>query len=55
MGILKTLILTDNEVGSLLSMEEVIEAVEQAFKEKGLGHVQMPPKPYLFLRDTVAT
>jgi len=48
MGILETLILTDNEVGSLLSMEEVIEAVEEAFKEKGLGHVQMPSKPYLF-------
>jgi alanine dehydrogenase len=45
---LKTLILTDEEVRSLLSIGEVIEAVEEAFKEKGLGHVQMPSKPYLF-------
>jgi len=29
-------------------MKEVIEAVELAFKEKGLGRVQMPPKPYIF-------
>lgn len=45
---MKTLILTDNEVRSLLSIEEVIDAVEEAFKEKGLGYVQMPSKPYVF-------
>jgi alanine dehydrogenase len=28
-------------------MNEVMEAVEQAFKEKGLGYAQMPPKIYL--------
>ena len=28
-----------------LTMPEVIEAVEQAFKEKGDGRVEMPPKP----------
>ena len=28
-----------------LTMPEVIEAVEQAFKEKGEGRVEMPPKP----------
>ena len=27
-----------------------MEAVEGAFKEKGLGHVQMPPKPCLFFK-----
>jgi len=29
-------------------MDEVMVAVESAFKEKGLGHVQMPAKLYLF-------
>ena len=29
-------------------MDEVIEAVELAFKEKGLSRVQLPPKQYLF-------
>ena len=28
-------------------MNEVLEAVEEAFREKGLGYAQMPPKPYL--------
>ena len=28
-------------------MDEVIEAVEKAFREKGLGYAQMPAKPYL--------
>ena len=26
-------------------MEEIIEALDEAFKEKGLGNVEMPPKP----------
>jgi alanine dehydrogenase len=47
---LKTLLLTDAEVKSLLSMSEVMEAVESAFKEKGLGRVQMPAKIYLYYR-----
>jgi alanine dehydrogenase len=47
---LKTLILTDDEVKKLLSLSEVIEAVESAFKEKGLGRVQMPAKIYLYYR-----
>ncbi len=47
---MRVLLLSDNEVASLLSMDEVIEAVEEAFKEKALGYVQMPPKPYLFYR-----
>src|SRR5512135_1862883 len=28
-------------------MDEVIKAVEQAFREKATGHAQMPPKTYL--------
>ncbi len=47
---MKTLLLTDAEVKSLLSMPEVMEAVESAFKEKGLGRVQMPAKIYLYYR-----
>jgi len=47
---LETLILTDDEVKQLLSMSEVIEAVELAFKQKGLGRVQMPPKVYLYYK-----
>jgi len=31
----------------LLSIEKVITAVEVAFKERALGHVDMPPKTYL--------
>ena len=45
---MRTLLLTDKDIRRLLSMKEVIEAVELAFKEKGLGRVQMPPKPYIF-------
>lgn len=47
---LETLILTDKEVKSLLSFPEVIEAVESAFKQKGLGLVQMPAKIYLYYK-----
>ena len=45
---MKILFLTETEVKRLLSIKETIEAVETAFKEKGLGRVQMPAKPYLF-------
>jgi alanine dehydrogenase len=31
-----------------LSIDEVLKVVESAFREKGLGHVQMPAKLYLF-------
>lgn len=44
----KTLILTGKQVRALLDMEEVLGAVEEAFRYKGLGKVQMPPKSYLF-------
>jgi len=45
---MKTLLLTEKDVKKLLSMDEVIKAVESAFREKGLGHAQMPAKVYLF-------
>jgi len=47
---LETLLLTDDEVKKLLSMGEVMEAVELAFREKGLERVQMPAKIYLFYK-----
>lgn len=36
------------EVEGLISMREAIEAVEGAFRAKGLGKVQMPPKSYVY-------
>jgi alanine dehydrogenase len=47
---LETLLLTDEEVKQFLSMREVMDAVEIAFKEKGLKRVQMPAKIYLFYK-----
>jgi alanine dehydrogenase len=46
--ILETLLLRDDQVKKLLSMSEVIEAVELAFEQKGKGRVQMPAKIYLY-------
>lgn len=47
---METLILTDDEVKELISMREVMEKVELAFKEKGLKRIQMPAKIYLFYK-----
>ncbi|MEM2915479.1 MAG: ornithine cyclodeaminase family protein, partial [Candidatus Bathyarchaeia archaeon] len=44
---MQVLLLTRKEIEPLLSMKEVMQAVDVAFKEKGLGHVQMPPKMFL--------
>jgi len=44
----KTLILTEKDVKRLLSMEEVLEAVELAFAEQGMNRTQVPPRIYLF-------
>jgi alanine dehydrogenase len=46
---MKTLILSEEAVKKLISLEEVTDAVESAFRMKGLGHAQMPPKQYLFM------
>ena len=48
---MKTLLLTEEHIEQLLAIDEVMEAVESAFKEKGLGHVQMPAKLYLFYKQ----
>ncbi len=45
---MKVLFLKRKEIESLISMNEVLNVVEQAFREKGLKRVQMPPKLYLF-------
>jgi alanine dehydrogenase len=44
---MKVLLLSEQEVAELISIEEVIEAVELAFKENALGYAQNPPKVYL--------
>ncbi|MEM2233631.1 MAG: alanine dehydrogenase [Nitrososphaerota archaeon] len=45
---MRVLFLRDDEVRGLLTMREAIEAVEAAYREKGLSRVQMPPKSYLY-------
>jgi alanine dehydrogenase len=45
---LESLVLTDDEVKNLLSLSEIITAVESSFEQKGLGRVQMPAKIYLY-------
>jgi len=47
---MKTLVLSEEAVKKVLSLEEVTDAVESAFRMKGLGHAQMPPKQYLFMK-----
>jgi len=46
---MKTLVLSEEAVKKVLSLEEVIPAVESAFRMKGLGRTQMPSKQYLFM------
>jgi len=45
------LLLTAQEVKEVLSIKDAIAAVEEAFREKGLGLVKMPPKLYLFFKE----
>jgi len=47
---MKTLLLKESDVKRLLSMDEVMQAVELAFAEKGFNRVQMPAKLYLFFK-----
>lgn len=44
-----TLLLTSKDVTALLAMDEVIKAVEEAFREYGTGQAKMPPKSYIAL------
>lgn len=45
---MKTLFLNEQQIKKLLTMDDTLKAVEQAFLAKGKGAVQMPPKMYLF-------
>ena len=45
---MRILFLRDDEVKRLITMKEASEAVEIAYREKGLGRVHMPPKSYLY-------
>jgi len=47
---LEILWLSEEDVRSLLTMEDTIDAVEEAFKDQGLGLTQMPPKSYLYYK-----
>ncbi len=47
MGEIKVLLLSEHEIAELLSIEQVMDVVENAFREKALGYAQMPPKVYL--------
>jgi alanine dehydrogenase len=40
-------LLTSEEIQQLVTLREVIEIVEEAFRQKGEGKVQMPPKLYV--------
>lgn len=40
--------LSEYDVKSLLNMDDAISAVENAFRDHGLGKTQMPPKSYLY-------
>ncbi len=39
--------LSEEDVKSLVTIEDALEAVELAFRERAWGHAQMPPKMYL--------
>ena len=47
MSKIKVLLLSEHEISELLIIEEVMNVVENAFREKALGYTQMPPKVYL--------
>jgi alanine dehydrogenase len=49
---MEILLLSEKEIADLISIEEVLDAVESAFKEVALGYAQNPPKVYLkFSKD----
>ncbi|NAY81577.1 MAG: alanine dehydrogenase [Thaumarchaeota archaeon] len=48
---MEILFLSQNDVNELVSMAEVTKAVEEAFREKSKGNVEMPPKTYVFFKE----
>ena len=47
---MKTMLLTKGDLAQMLSMKEVLDAVEQAFRSYACGEAQMPSKTYVKLR-----
>ncbi len=45
---MEVLWLSEEDTSSLLSIDDAIDAVQEAFMEHGLGKTQMPPKSYLY-------
>lgn len=43
--------LSMDDIRSLINIKDVIGAVDEAFREKARGKVQMPPKVYLFFHE----
>jgi ornithine cyclodeaminase/alanine dehydrogenase-like protein (mu-crystallin family) len=43
----KVLLIPRKDVEGIATMKEIMEVVEDAFRAKGLGEVQMPPKVYV--------
>ncbi|HID90682.1 TPA: alanine dehydrogenase [Candidatus Bathyarchaeota archaeon] len=48
---MKVLFLSEKDIEGLITMRNVIKAVERAFEEKGKGRVEMPPKSYVFFKE----
>lgn len=48
---MKTLLLTASDIDYLIDMKSVLESVEVAFRDYGMGNAQMPPKIYLDLKQ----
>ena len=51
MPVISVLFLSNNDLRTLLDMDEVMEVVEEAFREKALGYVDMPPKQYIIFDE----
>ncbi len=47
---MKIRLIPRSEVEGLLNISDAIDAVEEAFRVKGQGKAQMPPKSYIFFR-----
>lgn len=45
---MSVLLIKEQEINQLITLEEAIECVEQAFKSRGSGKSQMPAKSYVF-------
>ena len=48
---METVLLSPDDVEECLEIEEVVSAVEEAFKAEALGHTQMPAKSYVTLPE----